>query len=417
MIRVNRRTREIVMRLVTENKGMPFRLDTIIIQLSAILLIVYPLAGFGQLDAGPNDTINPGVPVTLTASYGLLGSGVTIDDNGVEGPFPIGFSFKFFGNIYEQFYVGANGWISFSPNPNAKGIRNAFAIPNAADYTPKNCILGPFQDLNPLQAGGPFIFYRTIRMDSIDRLVVMWCETPLYSNACRDSLVTMQIVLNNFDGSIENHLMSKPSCPEWNDNLATMGVQNESGYIGYAVPGRNATSWTARMEGWQYMPTSVDSFEISSIPYALYPIVPGEKILYQWFRDGELISSEQQVVVTPTETTTYHLQATLCAGEQFMDSITVYVIPYIPNAFTPNGDGLNDVFRITGLPPESITAFNLQIFDRWGQAIFTSQDVEEGWDGTIGGEACPAGVYVWAIWYRNEGRHEVTNRGTITLVR
>lgn len=382
-----------------------------------LLTLFFPLTLFSQFDAGQSDTINPGVPVTLNATYGLIGEGVMIDDNGVEGPFPIGFSFSFFGNNFTQFYIGANGWISFSPNPNAKGVRNAFAVPNQADYNPKNCILGPFQDLNPIQAGGPFIYYRTIGPDSSRRLVVMWCQTPLYSNACRDSLVTLQLVLNEGSNTIENHLMNKPSCPEWNDNNATMGVQNETGFIGYAVPGRNATSWTARMEGWMYTPTSADSFQIAQIPYELQPLLPGEKVIYRWYQGSEQISSQQSFVVTPDVTTTYHAYITLCDGQEFMDSVTVVVIPYIPTAFTPNGDGLNDVFRIVGLPPEHITDFNLQVFNRWGEVIFSTRDIEEGWDGSLKGEDCPEGLYVWAIYYREDNRHTVTNKGTVMLVK
>ncbi|MFH1296593.1 MAG: gliding motility-associated C-terminal domain-containing protein [Bacteroidota bacterium] len=355
--------------------------------------------------------------MTLTATYGLIGKGVTIDDNGVEGPFPIGFSFSFFGNIYNQFYIGANGWVSFSPNQNAKGIRNAFAVPNSADYNPKNCILAPFQDLNPLQAGGPFIFYRTIEVDSNQLLVVMWCQTPLYSDACRDSLVTLQIVLNEESGTIENHLMNKPSCLDWNDNLATMGVQNETGFVGYAVPGRNATSWTAQMEGWMYTPTSADSFQIVQIPYNLQPIVPGEKVVYRWVQGTEQISSQQSMVVTPGETTTYYAYITLCDGQEFMDSVTVYVIPYIPNAFTPNGDGLNDTFRMVGLPPENIAEFHLQVFNRWGEMVFSTRNIEEGWDGTLKGESCPEGLYVWAVYYQENNRYKITNKGTVIMVR
>lgn len=391
-----------------------FLLTPFLVRLTFFLL---PLSLSAQLDAGPNDTINPGVPVTLTTQYGLVGQGVTVDDNGVEGPFPIGFNFSFFGNTYTQFYIGANGWISFSPNPNAKGIRNAFAIPNNADYTPKNCILGPFQDLNPLQAGSPFIFYRTIGPDSNRSLVVMWCQTPLYSDACRDSLVTIQIVLNESDNTIENHLMNKPSCPEWNDNQATMGVQNETGFIGYTVPGRNATSWTARMEGWMYTPTSVDSFQIVQIPYELQPILPGEKVEYKWYKGSEQISTQQTIVVTPRETTTYVAYITLCDGQEFSDSVTVIVIPYIPTAFTPNGDGLNDLFRIVGLPPDNITEFHMQLFNRWGEVVFSTRDIEEGWNGTLKGNDCPAGLYVWAIYYRENNRHTVTNKGMIMLVR
>jgi len=170
--------------------------------------------------------INAGIPVTLKATYGLIGSGVTISDDGVEGPFPIGFPFSFFGDIYTEFYIGANGWISFLPNPNAAGTRQAFAVPNAADYNPKACILGPFQDLNPIISGSPYIFYRTTGDTLHHRLVVMWCQTPMYS--CMDSVVTFQIILNEGPNTIENQILSKPSC-DWLSNLATLGVQNATG--------------------------------------------------------------------------------------------------------------------------------------------------------------------------------------------
>lgn len=380
-----------------------------------LLTLFLPLPLFAQLDAGPNDTINPGIPVTLTATYGLIGEGITTSEDGVEGPFPIGFTFSFFGNIYSQFYVGANGWISFSPNENAKGVDDVFAIPNASDFYAKNAIFGPLQDLNPIQAGSPYIFYRTIGSDSNRRLVVMWCQTPFYE--CMDSLMTFQIVLNEGSNTIENHLMNKPSCPDWHANAATQGVQNENGFIGYTVPGRNATSWTAKLEGWMYTPTSADSFQIAKVPYNLHPITPGDKISYRWYQGSELIATQQSLVVTPSETTTYVVYATLCDGEEFVDTVTVFVIPYIPNAFSPNGDGLNDTFRVVGLPPENITEFNFQVFNRWGEVIFTTNDIEIGWDGTLNDQECPVGVYIWAVYYKDNGKHQVTNKGTLMLVR
>jgi len=393
----------------------PSTLDPRPLTLILLLILLLQVPGFSQLDAGPNDTINPGIPVTLTATYGLIGTGITTSEDGVEGPFPIGFSFSFFGNIYSQFYIGANGWISFSPNENAKGVDDVFAIPNSNDYYAKNAIFGPLQDLNPIQAGSPYIYYRTLGSDSNRRLVVMWCQTPFYE--CMDSLMTFQIVLNEGSNTIEDHLMNKPSCPNWHGNAATQGVQNETGFIGYSVPGRNATSWSAAMEGWMYTPTSADSFQIAQIAYNLHPITPGEKINYRWYNGTELISSQQSVVVTLNETTTYFAYITLCDGQEFVDSVTVFVIPYIPNAFTPNRDGLNDLFRMVGIPPENITEFHFQIFNRWGEVVFSTRDIEESWDGTSAGRECPEGVYVWAVYYKENNRHTVTNKGTIQLIR
>ena len=384
----------------------------------AIFFLFISVSLFAQLNAGVDDTINPGVPVTLTATYGLIGNGISISEDGVEGPFPIGFTFSFFGEKYTSFYIGANGWISFLPNQNAKGIREAFAVPSAADYHPKACILGPFQDLNPLAAGSPYIFYQTIGDSANRKLLVMWCQTPMYS--CESLTVTFQIILNENNNSVENHIYRKPDCLDWLGNKATLGIQNSNGYRGFAVSGRNATSWSVspdNPEAWQYLPTSADSFQVAAIPYQLYPLTPGEKISYRWFQGTELISENSSVVVSPGETTTYVAWVSVCNGEEFTDTVTVHVFPHIPNAFTPNGDGLNDDFRILGVPPEHITRFNIQIFNRWGQLVFSSSNILESWDGKLNGSFCEPGVYSWVIYYELNNKTRVSNKGTLTLLR
>lgn len=365
------------------------------------------------MNVGANDTINPGVPVNLTVSFGGPATGISIEDDGVRGPFAIGFDFMFFGRIYSQFYIGANGWISFIPNPNAAGHRDAFSIPSADIFSPKNCILGPFQDFKP-DITQNFIFYLTLGDSLSHRLVVMWCQTPM---VCSDSLlVTLQIILNEGSNTIENHIMRKPACPDPIRNKATQGVQNETGFIGYAVPGRNATSWTAANEAWQYTPVSIDSFAIAPIPYNLVPIIPEGKIVYSWYQGDQLLSSEPSYTVTPNETTDYRVVIKLCQGDEFTDTVRVVVIPFIPNAFSPNDDGLNDEFRILGLPPENITKYNFQIYDRWGMMLFSTNDITRGWDGNFKGKRCPASVYAWVVIYEHE-KKQITNKGTVMLIR
>ena len=367
---------------------------------------------FAQLNAGPNDTINPGVPVTLTATYGFMGIGVAFPpdhEDYIAGPFMIGFNFSFFGDIHNQFYIGTNGWMSFTYNIYWAGTRDAFAVPSIAPGNPKDCILGPFQDMDSRGTGGPYVYYQTIGEAPNRKLVVMYCQMPMYK--CTDSIITFQIVLNEGSNTIENHIFHKPSCPDYLQNNATLGVQNKDGFIGYAVPGRNATSWSASREGWLYTPTSVDSFRVASIPYHLQPILPGDKVSYRWYDGSDMIANTQSITVTPAQTTTYRVFLTLCNGEEYKDSVTVVVVPYIPNAFTPNGDGLNEKFKILGIPYEQITHFNLQIYNRWGQMIYTSNDIREGWDGTWNGENCPEGVYVWSIYYQDSKKKPVTNKG------
>ncbi len=73
---------------------------------------------------------------------------------------------------------------------------------------------------------------------------------------------------------------------------------------------------------------------------------------------------------------------------------------YVPNAFTPNMDALNETFKAKG---RNLIEFNMMIFDRWGNKIFESNDMEKGWDGIIKGntEMAPQGVYVWKISCRD----------------
>ncbi|MFC2101529.1 PKD domain-containing protein [Bacteroidota bacterium] len=88
----------------------------------------------------------------------------------------------------------------------------------------------------------------------------------------------------------------------------------------------------------------------------------------------------------------------------------------MPNAFTPNNDGLNDLFRpVTQV--EKITTFNMLIFNLRGETIFQTQDSFQGWDGTIKGKPAPLGVYVYTVTYGNPSGLTTFLKGTLTLVR
>ncbi|MES2591259.1 MAG: gliding motility-associated C-terminal domain-containing protein [Bacteroidota bacterium] len=70
---------------------------------------------------------------------------------------------------------------------------------------------------------------------------------------------------------------------------------------------------------------------------------------------------------------------------------------WLPNTFTPNGDLLNDIFLIKGV---DITYFQLMIFNRWGDLLFETKNIDSGWDGTIKGKIAEQGVYVWKVKYK-----------------
>jgi len=389
-----------------------------------LFLLFLPTILSAQIDAGPDVTINPGVPVTLKATYGKLATGVPIAANGVSGPYDILFSFKFFGNIYEQFYIGANGWISFSSNPQAIGVDYAFSIPNSTNNDiPRNCILGPNEALFPVGNGSPFIYFDTVGQAPDRKLVVMWCQCPM--KTCPDSTVTFQIILNETTHIIETRISNKPKCTTLSDDsFATLGIQDGSvtSSRGFVVPGKNYSIWEAHKEAWRFVPDATqDTYTPEPMPeYQLISITPGNKIVYNWFEgtSTELFSMDFSTVVSPMQTTKYFVVATICSGEKFTDSVTVTVLNPIPNAFSPNGDGVNDTFNILGLPVESITRYHIHIYNRWGQMVFSETDISNPWNGKMNntGEECPDGVYGWVIFYEKEGT-TTTNKGTLTLLR
>lgn len=87
---------------------------------------------------------------------------------------------------------------------------------------------------------------------------------------------------------------------------------------------------------------------------------------------------------------------------------------FIPNSFTPNGDGINDLWSMYG---GGFDAFELQVYNRWGQLIFLSKDINDFWDGTFGGEEIPDGVYYYLINLVLEDLKTHQERGEVRVLR
>lgn len=87
---------------------------------------------------------------------------------------------------------------------------------------------------------------------------------------------------------------------------------------------------------------------------------------------------------------------------------------YVPNTFTPNGDVVNDVFMAKGT---LVRKFQMYIFDRWGQMVFKSEDIDKGWDGTYKGGMAPIDVYVYKIYATDYYNREQTFVGHVNLIR
>ncbi|MFM7310182.1 MAG: gliding motility-associated C-terminal domain-containing protein [Flavobacteriales bacterium] len=138
---------------------------------------------------------------------------------------------------------------------------------------------------------------------------------------------------------------------------------------------------------------------------------------YWWPAEGLSCTDCIYPEASPQQSTWYHLAVLDDNGCVSDDS--VLVVPYfpvwVPNVFTPNRDGINDVFKAEGL---NIRGFHLMVFDRWGLLVFESHNIDEAWTGNFrGGEYYVADdVYDWIIEYDSIDRREQL-RGHVTLVR
>lgn len=99
-------------------------------------------------------------------------------------------------------------------------------------------------------------------------------------------------------------------------------------------------------------------------------------------------------------------------------TITVYIYPefrlFIPDAFTPNGDGLNDIFKPSTI---GIKEYSFEIYNRWGENIFTSSAVQDGWNGSFKGNSAPQGVYVYLLKVVDIKGNSKTYNGKVVLIR
>ena len=105
-----------------------------------------------------------------------------------------------------------------------------------------------------------------------------------------------------------------------------------------------------------------------------------------------------------------------CEGRDTVN-IKVYNGPelYLPTAFTPDHNGLNDVFRVTAPGLKQLDYF--RVYDRWGKLVFETRDARKGWDGTLNGVEQSTGVYVWIVKGTDYRDEQLFRKGTVTLIR
>ncbi|MEP6673791.1 MAG: gliding motility-associated C-terminal domain-containing protein [Ferruginibacter sp.] len=156
-------------------------------------------------------------------------------------------------------------------------------------------------------------------------------------------------------------------------------------------------------------------------------IFAGQSITLPFSGNGTVIWASHQSlsctnctnpIATPITTTVYSATNTIASGCSITDYFTVVVLKdavvFTPNAFTPNGDGLNDFFGPLGKVPES---FNMEIYNRYGEIVFKSSTMNNRWDGRYKGSVQPMGAFIYYINYKDINNKPQQQKGTFMLIR
>lgn len=363
--------------------------------ISAVLfLVINAYAQDPSIDAGPDQSICPPECVDITAIF-EGGGGNTSDydvatipfapdlyegtlvflfDDDVTDNINIGFDFCFYGDTYSQVYIGSNGWVSFSPGEPTTFTSST--IPSAAPDVPKNCIMGPWYDIDPSDGGE--IRYQVLGVAPSRRFVVSYINVPHF--LCGDQLETYQIILYETTNDIENHIATKDICFGWDDGQGTQGLHNIDGTEAIPFPGRNNTAWDALNDGVRYSPIGDPDIE--------------------WYEGLDLIGIGPDITLCPIVPTTYTVKLFSCGVEIATDDVFVDVACCEPPEMS------NTELICFGDCNATATA------DPFGVPPFTFL-----WDPTTGGQTTATAVGLCAGIYTvqvsdSEGCDEV---GTVTI--
>ncbi len=162
-----------------------------------------------------------------------------------------------------------------------------------------------------------------------------------------------------------------------------------------------------------------DTTVMAGAQVQLKSFVTGDIASFSWTPENGLISSQtlSPLTIPVMSTTIYKLAVVATNGCTTTAASEIKVIAklYMPNSFTPNGDGKNDVFRIP--PGTSIHLAQFSIYNAWGTRIFSTTDINKGWDGNYKGFLQDMGVYIFTISSTDYQGRPVHLKGTVLLMR
>jgi len=231
-------------------------------------------------------------PIDISKSNDL-----EMGDDQVFGPYEIGFNFSFFNEVFSEFWISSNGFISFVESPTTY---NSSAIPNAGG--PYSAVFGAWEDWNP--GGGGDIFFASFP----GKLVVQFIDLNSYNCGNNpDTTGTFQIVLHKNTNYIDIHTEQKIECTN-----SVQGIQNSNGSYSAVVEGRNSSLWSSQNESYRFIPLSSQCFS--------------------WYdSDNTLVYSGCPLIIEPDVSETYYAEFNDENGCQSSDSFLIEVSLPVPN--------------------------------------------------------------------------------------
>lgn len=248
-----------------------------------------------------------------------------------------------------------------------------------------------------------------------DDIIIGYLEQPVVDigpdvDICRGESHTLNAGSSNFSYAWSNGIIDTDRITVWEGGWYTVTVKN-----GHCIAEDRARVYMRPNPVFTFAEESQTFCREDGIEVKLEgPSGPGYQYLWN---TGEIWQN-----ITPADPGVYTLTVFNAYGCEYSDSTELIrdcnLRIFIPNAFTPNGDNMNDIFMVYGA---LINSFSMNIYDRWGNEVFATNEISQGWDGRIKGNAiAPEGVYTYIIKFGGligSEQNFDSRAGTITLIR
>ncbi len=335
--------------------------------------------------------------VTVTSAQGCTNSAVAtvtvvpVPSPGISsnGPVCAGSTLNFTGSGGASYsYSGPNGFTSVLQNPSITNVTNAAAGIYTLTASNFGCAASATLSVSILGSGGGIV------STSKDKLCIPFCS-DLSVNATNSSIVSSSISVNGqmYLGNNLNYCIATAG------NYTVNSIfKDTDGCINTAT--LLITAYAPPVAGFEFSP--IKPVENTDNVLFTNTSIGEAQTNWNWFfMNNSGYTSSNQNTFFLFETAGNYPVAMIVKNQWGCSDTIVKVITvgedfsfYIPNTFTPNGDGLNDVFLPKG---HGIIKYQMDIFDRWGEKIFSTKEFSVGWDGTFKGKKCEVDTYTWKI--------------------